>query len=303
MKGVSFMKKYLSIALIVSLLFGMISCNETSQKGNNLSVTFYKDGSCFVSTDEQLNDQILQDIIDEFDGQNSRSIMKLLATTDLIREMKRTEMAIEIQINEAIDIDNPVVKSTTKTLFIPLTGEYDYMIFNNTFEFPDNWSGPVAGGKGLEKYFENITFTPLTEEEKRWQSTIETPEIKFYEKGVLIGESEDFDGLDLNYRIASHIETWFYKKDDIKTVNVQFSESQKPWGDVNYVELSYNYKTKFYGEEIIKEEYYWLTIPLEGEYAYHIFTANFEGYSDIAYVPGGSGLERFFEEFKANNNG
>ena len=293
------MKKYLSIMLIVCLLFVIISCGDTALKDASFSVTFYKDGNSLVSNDKQVNEQIFQDVIGAFKNGESREILNLFATTDLIREIKRTEMAIEIQIDEPIEIDNPIVSSKIKTLFIPLTGEYDYFIFRNTFKYPNDWSGPIAGGEGLEKYFENITIAPLNDEERRWQSTVETPdEINFYEKGVLLGKSEYPDGLDLNYEIATHIETWFYKNDDIKTINVELLDTQKPWDDVNYIELSFNYNTKFYGEEIIKEKYRRLTIPLEGEYAYHIFTSDLEKYSNVVYVTGGSELEQYFEEFK-----
>lgn len=293
------MKKYLSIMLIVCLLFVIISCGDTALKDASFSVTFYKDGNSLVSNDKQVNEQIFQDVIGAFKNGESREILNLFATTDLIREIKRTEMAIEIQIDEPIEIDNPIVSSKIKTLFIPLTGEYDYFIFRNTFKYPNDWSGPVAGGEGLEKYFENITIAPLNDEERRWQSTVETPDkINFYEKGMLLGKSEYLDGFDLNYEIATHIETWFYKNDDIKTINVELLDTQKPWDDVNYIELSFNHNTKFYGEEIIKEKYHRLTIPLEGEYAYHIFTSDLEKYSNVVYVTGGSELEQYFEEFK-----
>ena len=352
MEGVESMKKHLLVLLIVSLLFGMISCgknptnnssgyssavenstptinNSTPLQSNQqvpmnnetissestfqstnspplvedlidtpIEVIFYKEGMKTISCDAKLNNQILQDVINEFNNEDIISIANLAATTDLIRELRRTEMAIEIQLNQHLEIDNPIVKPTTKTLFITVTGKYDYMIFRNTFASYNDWSGPIDGGKGMEKYFENITFTPLTEEEKRWQSTVETPEINFYEKGNLIGESKIYSGMDLNYKVATHIEKWFYKKDNIQTIPVQFSDTQIPWGNVNYIELLYNHKTTFYGEEIIKEKYYKLIIPLEGEYAYHIFTYDFKEYSNIAYITGGSGLEQYFEEFK-----
>lgn len=267
-------------------------------------VTFYKEGMQSVSTDKELNHKIARHIESWFQYEDSIAVADLSATTDLINYNRRNEMAIELQFDGEIKFYGGVISSKARTLFIPLTGEDSNLIFNNTIDSPDYWGGPIGtnGGTGLEKFFDNVKFTPLTEEERRWQSTVATPsKIKFYKNGQLLGESEDWGGYELNRDIAEHVEEWFYKKDKAETVTVMFSNLpiETAWAKDAYIEIHFNHGPTFYGENIIPIEYDTLIIPITGNYAYHIFVGDYtKSFSSTAYVTDGDGLEQFFEKIK-----
>ncbi len=268
------------------------------------TVTFYKDGMQSVSHDKELNHKIAKHIESWYQYEDSIAIASLAATTDLINKNRRNETAIELQFDGEIKFYGGVINQKTRTLFIPLTGDDDNLIFHNSTDAPDDWTGPIGtnGGTGLEKFFDDVKFTPLTEEEKRWQSTIATPgKIKFYEDGQLVGESEDWGGYALNRDIAKHIEEWFYKKDKADTVTVMFSNLpiETAWAKDTYIEVHFNHGPTFYGENIIPIEYDTLIIPITGNYAYHIFVGDYNrAFSNTAYVTDGDGLEQFFEKIK-----
>lgn len=271
------------------------------------SVIFYKDGMQSVSTDKEFNHKIAKHIEEWYKGEEYIACANLAATTDLIRSMKQKEKAIELNFDGEIEFYGGVISSNARTLFISLTGEYDNMIFNNTIKSPDYWGGPIGtnGGTGLEQYFDCMQFTPLTEEEKRWRSTINTPgSIEFYENGELIAESRDMSGYKLNREIATHIESWFYKKENVSTVAVSNQPLETAWGNDTYIKLWFGGSNKtFYGKNIVSEKSSYLIIPLTGEYAYHIFEGNYDEFSNVAYAVDGSGLEQFFKEIKTADNG
>lgn len=131
-----------------------------------VKVVFYKDGMQSVSTDKELNHKIARHIEKWFQYENSIAVAELAATTDLINYNRRNEMAIELQFDGEIKFYGGVISEKTRTLFIPLTGDNDYLIFSNTLKYPDNWSGPKGtnGGAGLEKFFDKVQFTSITEE-------------------------------------------------------------------------------------------------------------------------------------------
>ena len=52
----------------------------------------------------------------------------------------------------------------------------------------------------------------------------------------------------------------------------------------------------------MSEKSSYLIIPLTGEYAYHIFEGDYDGFSNVAYITGGSGLDKFFDIINDNNN-
>lgn len=269
------------------------------------TVIFYKDGAKSVSTDAELNHKIAKHIEEWFKYKESIAAASLSANTDLINYNRRNEMAIELQFDDEIKFFGGIISSNTRTLFIPLTGDNDYLIFHNSINVPDDWGGPLCGGSGLEQYFENRTFTPITEEQKRWQTTVPTPSsVRFYENGSLIGESEIWGGYALNREIAEHIESWFYKKENIQTNNVMFSDLpiETAWDNDTYIELVFNGGITFYSEYIIPKEYSTLVIPLTGEFAYCIFAGDNKNFSNTAYMVEGSDLEKFFEKFKVENN-
>lgn len=267
------------------------------------TVTFYKDGMQSVSTDKELNHKIARHIEEWFKYEKSIAVASLLATTDRIEYNRRNEMAIELQFDGEIKFYGGIINQDARTLFIPLTGDDDYLIFSNSINAPDDWSAPLAAGGGLEQYFDYVQFTPLTEEEKRWRSTISTPgSIKFYENGKLIYESEDYGGYALNREIAKHIESWFYKKENVQTVTVTNQPLETAWGNDTYIKLWFGGGPAFYGENIVSNESAYLIIPLTGDYAYHIFEGDYDRFSDIAYITDGSGLEQFFEKIKETVN-
>lgn len=130
-----------------------------------VKVTFYKDGMQSVSTDKEFNHKIARHIEKWFQYEDSIAVASLAATTDLINYNRRNEMAIELQFDGEIKFYGGVISEETRTLFIPLTGDNDYLIFSNTLKYPDDWSGPKGtnGGAGLEKFFEgrNFEFEPI----------------------------------------------------------------------------------------------------------------------------------------------
>ncbi len=261
-------------------------------------VCFYKNGMQTISTDKELNLRIARHIEAWFDGKDAIAVAGLAATTDLIREIKLVDWAIELNFDSEINDKNGAFYKNTRTLFLPVTGEYDYLIFSNSIKSPNDWSGPIGGEDGLEKYFEEVTFTSLTEEEMRWRSTVSTPStVKFYSGGKPMGESEYMKGYELNREIALQIESWFYKKDDIPIKMVTDFPLETAWGSEDYVELYFLKTPTFYGEQIIDEKYSHLIIPLTGEYAYHIFVRTYNEILDVVIDIGGSGLEPFFEQF------
>ena len=266
------------------------------------TVTFYKDGMQTVSTDEELNYKIACHIEDWFRYEESIAAASLSANTDLINEAKRNEMAIELQFDGEVKFYGGVLSDTVRTLFIPITGEYDYLIFQNSPSNPNYWSGPILGEKGLEQFFDCVQFTPLTEEERRWTSTIGTArDIEFYENGKSIGNSDGaFKDYPFNRKLSQHIESWFYHKEEVPTVTVLDTPLENAWKNETYIMLWFNDNT-FYGKQILSEKSSRLIIPLTGEYAYHIFEGTYDGMSNVAINIGGSGLEQFFEEFKSLN--
>ena len=207
-----------------------------------------------------------------------------------------------MQFDGEVKFYGGVLSDTVRTLFIPITGEYDYLIFQNSPSNPNYWSGPILGEKGLEQFFDCVQFTPLTEEERRWTSTIGTArDIEFYENGKSIGNSDGaFKDYPFNRKLSQHIESWFYHKEEVPTVTVLDTPLENAWKNETYIMLWFNDNT-FYGKQILSEKSSRLIIPLTGEYAYHIFEGTYDGMSNVAINIGGSGLEQFFEEFKSLN--
>ncbi len=264
------------------------------------SVTFYKDGMQSVSTDKDLYLKIIKHIESWFQHQDSIAIASLSATTDLINKIKRKEMAIELQFDDEIKFYGGVINEDTRTLFIPITGEYAYDIFKNTIKSPNYWGGPISGGEGLEQFFDEVQFTPLTEEEKRWRSTITTPGvIEFYENGKLIGKSENMSGYEFNNKIAKHIESWFYKRENVATTTISNTPVETAWGNGSYIKMWFGNAPQIYGEQIIDKAHSYVIIPITGDYAYNIFSGTYEEMSNTMIEAQGYDLEQFFDEFKS----
>ncbi len=267
------------------------------------TVTFYKDGASTVSTDKELNHKIAKHIEDWFKYKETGMGANLSADTDTLRPIRQNEMAVELQFDDEIKFHGYTEFKNSRTIFIPVTGKYKNMVFNNRIDDLDDWSGPIYGGGGLEQYFDYVQFTPLTEEEKRWRSTVSSAgNIKAYEGETLLGASDGYKDYTFNYEVMQRIEKWFYHKEEIKRVDTGIT-------DVNLGEIRAKEKyleiwlgspeTTFYGKYIISEKSGYILIPLTGEYAYHIFEGDYKNYSPTAIVTEGSGLEQYFEDIKA----
>ncbi len=263
------------------------------------TVTFYKDGATAVSTDKELNLKIAQHIENWFKYKESLTGMSLAADTDTLRPIKQNEMAIELQFDREIKFHDGVISPKVRTLFIPVTGEYAGWIFKNTINSPHSWSGPTYGGGGLKPYFESVQFTLLTEEEKRWRSTVcSASEIKAYAGETLLGESSKYSDYTLNYEVMQHIEKWFLHKEEINRLDTGITDINLNGirATERYLEIYLGYPNPtFYDQFVISEKSSYILIPLTGEYAYHIFEGDYKNYSPIAIVPEGSELEKYFE--------
>ena len=269
-----------------------------------VTVTFYKDGATAVSTDKELNLKIAQHIENWFKYKQLGMGLSWAATTDTLRPIKYNEMAVELQFDdEILFFGQTEFKKDSRTIFIPVTGEHANIIFSNSIRYPDSWTGPIYGGSGLNQFFDYVQFTPLTEEEKRWRSTVcSASEIKAYAGETLLGESSKYSDYTLNYEVMQHIERWFYHKETIHRLDTGIA-------DVNlnniratekYLEIYFGSpEPTFYGQHVISQKTSYMLIPLTGEYAYYIFEGNYQNFSPIAIVPEGSDLEKYFEAVKA----
>lgn len=267
------------------------------------TVTFYKDGATAVSTDKELNHKIAKHIENWFKYKEYRIGLSWAADSDTLRPIKQSEMAIELQFDdEIVFFANPEFKNC-RTIFIPVTGKHANIIFHNNITSPHSWMGPVGGGTGLKQFFDYIKFTPLTEEERRWRSTVSSAgSIKAYEGETLLGESGGYKNYTFNYEVMQHIEEWFYHKEEIKRADTGIT-------DVNLNEIRAKEKyleiylsspdPTFYGQYVISEKSSYILIPLTGEYAYHIFEGDYKNYSPTAIITEGSGLQKYFDAIKS----
>ena len=156
------MKKILSIILIGVVIMGLSSCGGEKKNDDVASaqtVVFYKDGMKTEIKDNELYFQIVNVIESWYQDEEGHVIVDLLATTDLINEIKKQDMAIELPCVDKVNLFGFVVSEVA--IFIPLNGEYKNYVFNNSVQYPDDWSGPTLGGKGLEVFFEGIEFEPI----------------------------------------------------------------------------------------------------------------------------------------------
>ncbi|MBQ2933940.1 MAG: hypothetical protein IJE02_04970 [Clostridia bacterium] len=169
------MKKYLLLILALVLSLALVACQKEDKVSENpvatstvatpYEVRFYKNGIQTVSTDEEFNFKIAQHIEAAFVRSDSYiNEIDLAVTTDLIDKMRKNETAIELRFDTAVKFnDEYVISSDACMLFIPVTGEYANFLFDNNMS-PDYWGGPRYGDFEIEKFFEQVTFTPLTEE-------------------------------------------------------------------------------------------------------------------------------------------
>ena len=268
------------------------------------TVTFYKDGATAVSTDKELNLKIAQHIESWFMYRESLVACKCAGDIDHFIPIKNKETAIELLFESEANF-NSGISSQTYSVFIPLTGEDANQVFELSFNNPFSWSSPIGVDASiLEQYFQYVELTPLPEEEKRWLSTV-IPSYSFsaYEKRKKVGESEKhYTDYLLNYKIMQKIESWFYKKEEINRVDLGFTDNRlnEVKSKVKYLEIKLKSRDYlFYGQEIFAKDTKYIVVPLEGDYAYHIFEGDEDrNYSSVAIVTDGSGLEEYFEKIK-----
>lgn len=169
-------KRVISLILTLFLLLTLVACRKDdavtesskSTVPTPYEVYFYKDGMQTVSTDKEFNLKIARHIEAEYERSNAHNAAtNLAAWTDTIDEVRKNETAVELRFDTAVKFnDEYVISSDACILFIPVTGEYANFMFNN-YNSPDYWGGPCHGDFRLEEFFEQVTFTPLTEDEVR----------------------------------------------------------------------------------------------------------------------------------------
>ncbi len=194
---------------------------------------------------------------------------------ETIAEIKSKETVVEIcfknsaQINMLSKIDH----GKYSKIMIPLTGRYAYYVFLGNGEYTYNILLGDLGGKGLEKYFDDIA---LEKEVRKWQSTVIAPKkITFYKDGMQsVSTDKDF-----NHKIAKHIESWFKYVTECTSFNgiTMSSNITSQKYNSTAVELEFDSEFSFYGGFIQKDERK-IFISLDGDYPYTIFTN--DGYYD-----------------------
>lgn len=347
------MKKYLSLILIVSFLFSLVSCRKMpdSHSGSDeisvieeimysgeekqstqqeissdskpddaseaekivfdadqkdwkstviapTTVIFYKDGMQSVSTDKELNHKIARHIEEWYKGERYGMTCACYSDESYVTYLKHKETAIQLEFDAEVKMYGGFIPSSVRRIFIPLTGEDDYVIFA-TGKGPGYWSHFYVDGSGLEQYFEERTFETIPE----WQSTVSSPmKIQLYQNGNLLGEYTDAD---FNYKVAQHIESWYIYKESIKqtTDGMTADTITNIRNNDTYIELFFVSEIKFYGKNMILPETYNLLIPLTGDYAYCIFEAGDDyNYNKFSFSENSRGLEQFFEMLNIVDN-
>ena len=269
------------------------------------TITFYKDGATAVSTDKEFNLKVAQHIENWFKYKSTGIGLSLAATSDTLRPIRQNELAVELQFDNDIVFFGQTKFSNSRTIFIPVTGEHANIIFSNSIRYPDSWSGPIYGGTGLNQFFDYVQFTPLTEEEKRWRSTVRVASyIAAVENGEIIGESgiTFMSDYSISYVLMQNVENFFYRKEEIKRLDSPLSDSAfedlKSKG--KYLLIGIIPDTTFYGQQILTKNTNFILIPLEGDYAYYIFELD-QNKNQCAnpIITEGGNLEKDFETVKS----
>ncbi len=257
-------------------------------------VVFYKDGMSAESTDTELNHKIAKHMESWYKGVETLMACCCSVTSEDVKKLKNTETAIELYFDDEIKFYNRnIIPYYVREIFIPLTGEDSYKIFNGSMH-AEHWGHTLTyGGNGLEQYFEGIRLKPIVEE--KLESTIIAPyRVQLYKNGEMIKE---YNNVDINIKIAQQVESWYKNKEEIPEVDMVVTDAliKDIRKKETYVEFIFHSKIEFFGRTMDKD-IHTILIPLTGDYAYYVFKGdtNFN-YLRKPEVPGGDGLEQFFD--------
>ncbi len=265
-----------------------ITSDEDSKKRQSTviapkAVIFYKAGMQSVSTDKELNYKIARHIEDWYKDAGDEGVSCLCRSTDAdVLRIKNNETAIELEFDKEFKFYGGHVSSKTRKIFIPLTGEKDYVIFAGSTAY-GGWSHYYPNGKGLEAFFEGREFEPIPNE--RWQSTIIAPDrIQLYRNGELLEEHTDQD---FNLKVAQYVESWYLYETSIDSTknDAYIDVVKKIRANDTYVEIFFYGEIKIYGESLLSPETHCLLIPLSGEGAGCVFEAGNDYNYKTAHTP------------------
>lgn len=254
-------------------------------------VTLYKNGKQSVSTDKELNQEIAKHIEEWFKYEVYMTSCNCYSKNSDVATLKHNEMAIELVFNDQIDFYGGYMPDSVRTIFIPLTGEDDYVIFAQG-ENSEHWSHYYIDGSGLEKYFEGVA---IDDEIKIWQSTVIAPTTVTFYKDDMKSVSTDKE---FNHKIAKHIEEWFkYQKQTKGFKSIVTTD------DINYkkenttaIELVFDNEFTFYGG-VVNSKVRKIFISIDGEHPNHIYTNDGKSDSWGNFAPTKSYIEEDLEQF------
>ena len=264
-----------------------------------ITVTLYKGGKQSISTDKEFNYQIAMHIKGWYDNAGPVGISCNCVSNDAdVLRIKNNETAIELEFDEDVDFYSMPVSAHARKVFIPLTGDMDYVIFS-TGKSAGTWHHyypPHSGG--LEEYFEGREYEEISNE--RWKSTITAPaRIQLYKNGELLEEHTDWD---FNIQVAEYIESWYLYETSIDSGedDAYMDVVKRIRDNDTYLEIIFHSEIKIYGETLFSPETYCLLIPLTGEGAGCVFEAGKDYNYTKAHCPEhAQKLDHFFESLNA----
>lgn len=264
------------------------------------TVTFYKDGKQSVSADKELNHKIAKHIEEWYKDADGTGVSCNCVSTDAdVLLLKNTETAIELEFDDDIVFFGNRYLSHGRKIFIPLTGEKDYIIFSKG-KAAGNWYHYYPNGSGLEKYFEGREYEEIPND--RWQSTITAPaRIQLYRNGEL---SEEHTDQDFNLKVAQYVESWYLYETSINSTenDAYIDVVKKIRTNDTYVEITFHSEIKIYGENLLSPETYCLLIPLSGESAGCVFEAGKDyNYKTVHMSKNAQKMDHFFESLNDDN--
>lgn len=259
-------------------------------------IVFYKNGRSVESADTAQNLKIAKHIESYF--KSGKTMRCHCAIKDSqIKDIRATEMAVEIFFDQSFTFYGGVISEKTRTLFIPLTGDKaGDMIQNNDDGNYDHSGGPIKyAAKSLAQFFPKNLDAPFVPQESKDSTVIAPYKVVFYKNGKT---AESTDAVQ-NLKIAKHIEAYFEGMTEIGQYELLVEESivNITKSSKTAVELFFDQPFTFCGG-IIHERTRTLFIPLTGEYKNMIIDDDDGNYEDamgpLVYYP--KGLIEFFPE-------
>lgn len=169
-------------------------------------IVFYKNGRSVESTDTAQNLKIAKHIESYFKS-DKVTCCNCSIKDSQIKDIRATEMAVEIFFDQSFTFYGGVISEKTRTLFIPLTGDKaGDMIQNNDDGNYDHSSGPIKyAAKSLAQFFPKSLDEPFVPQESKDSTVIAPYKVVFYKNGKT---AESTDAVQ-NLKIAKHIEAYF----------------------------------------------------------------------------------------------